>query len=208
MEYTQDVLDRTTGRLTTTSIGHWLTVTELGERHGVGPKKVRAILHHMGVLALEGRNYRLHRHLVDVGIGRRHDWTRSRHAFDVISPKGQDLIASIWAETVDDYDEDCRKNREVPLIRAALDSFKAVRTGAMTTQEELCWIEDHFRDKPHRTIAEILEVSPALVIRYAKKRSEDRAYWEEEEGAGAVACWFRTITAHAHDRQRPAALPR
>lgn len=48
----------------------------------------------------------------------------------------------------------------------------------MTTQEEVCWIEDHFRDKPHRTIAEILEVSPALVIRYAKKRAEDRAYRE------------------------------
>lgn len=66
----------------------------------------------------------------------------------------------------------------MPLIRAALDRFKVARRVTMTTQEEVCWIEDHFRDKPHRTIAEILEVSPALVIRYAKKRAEDRAYRE------------------------------
>jgi hypothetical protein len=181
MEYHQEVLDRTTGRLETKSIGDWISVTELGELYGVGSRKVRAILHHMGVLGQEGRRYRLPRYLVEDGIGTRHDKPRSGYPFDVISPEGQDLVASVWAETVEDYEADCRKDRAVPLIRDSLAAFKTTRANPMTSQEEVCWIVDHFRDTPHRTIAEILEVSPALVIRYVKKRTEDRAYRERRK---------------------------
>lgn len=164
MEYHQEILDRATGRLETKSIGEWITVTELGAQYGVGPKKVRAILHHMGVLAQEGRRYRLPRHLVEAGIGIRHDKPKSGHPFDVISPKGQDLIASVWYEAAEDYAADCRKDRSVLLIQTAIDIFKARRLSPMTTQEDVCWVLDHFPDTAHRTIAEILEVSPALVI--------------------------------------------
>jgi hypothetical protein len=175
MEYMQDVLDRTTGQLKTQSIGDWLTVTELGQRHCVGERRVRAILHHMGVLAKEGRCYRLLRHLVETGVGMRHDFTRTGHAFDVISPKGQEAIASMWSATVQDYEDSHQRVSLVRVIRAALGSFKTHRLAPMEAQEEVCWVLDHFRDVDHLTIANALEVSPALVSRYAKRRSKDRA---------------------------------
>lgn len=171
MEYHHEVLDRATGRLETKSIGDWITVTELGQRHGVGPRKVRAILHHMGVLAKEGRSYRLPRDLVETGIGRRHDKPKSGHAFDVISPKGQRLIDTMWSQTVEDYEADCRKNSLVQPIRDALAAFKVNRTDDLGTAGEVRWIEDHFPGTLHKTIAEVLEVSPALVTRLMKQRA-------------------------------------
>jgi hypothetical protein len=175
MEYTQEVLDRPSGRLKTQSIGDWSTVTELGQRYGVGNRKVKAILHHMGVLAREGRCYRLSCHLVEVGMGMRHDFTRSGHAFDVISPKGQEAIASMWSATVQDYEDSQQRVSLVPTIRAALGNFETHRRRPMEAQGEVCWVLDHFRDVDHLTIANALEVSPALVSRYAKRRSLDRA---------------------------------
>jgi hypothetical protein len=175
MEYHQEVLDRATGRLETKSIGDWITVTELGQRHGVGPRKVRAILHHMGALAKEGRSYRLPRDLVASGIGRRHDKPKSGHAFDVISPEGQRLIESMWSQTVEDYEADSRKNSLVQPIRNALAAFKATRTDDLGTAGEVRWIEDHFSGTLHKTIAEVLEVSPALVTRHTKERAAQLA---------------------------------
>lgn len=171
MEYRHEVLDRATGRLEAKSIGDWITVTELGQRHRVGPRKVRAILHHMGVLAKEGRSYRLPRDLVESGIGRRHDKSKSGHAFDVISPKGQRLIDAMWSHTVEDYEADCRRDRSVQLIRDALAAFKANRTDDLGTAGEVRWIEDHFPGTLHKTIAEVLEVSPALVTRHMQQRA-------------------------------------
>jgi hypothetical protein len=171
MEYHQEFLDRATGCIETKSIGEWITVTELGHQHGVGPRKVRAILHHMGVLAKEGRSYRLPRDLVVSGIGRRHDKPKSGYAFDVISPRGQSLIGSMWSETVEDYEADCQKNRLVQPIRDALAAFKANRTDELGTAGEVRWIEDHFPCTLHKTIAEVLEISPALVTRHMNQRA-------------------------------------
>jgi ribosomal protein S25 len=56
MNYTAETLDRATGELKEVSLGNWITVTELGERYGVGPKQVRTILHHMGLLQSEDRH--------------------------------------------------------------------------------------------------------------------------------------------------------
>ena len=181
MEYTTELLDRATGRLQTQSLGDWITVTELGLRHGVGKRVVRAILHHMGVLAQEGRCYRLSRHLVEDGFGMRHDFTRSGHAFDVISPKGQKTIASLWSAALQDYEESQRQSAQVPDIRAALATFRTYRLEPMTAQEEVCWVLDHFPDADHLTVSKVLEVSPALVSRYAKKRAKDHAACERRK---------------------------
>lgn len=181
MEYIQDVLDRATGQLQTQSLGDWITVTELGQRYGVGKRKVRAILHHMGVLGREGRCYRLSRPLVEAGLGRRHDFTRSGHAFDVISPKGQQAIASMWSSTLQNYEAEQQRVCLAPAVRAALDNFKTTRLRPMETQEEVCWIFDHFREADHQTIAAALEVSPALVSRYVKRRAVGRADRERKK---------------------------
>ncbi|KFC68885.1 hypothetical protein FG93_03507 [Bosea sp. LC85] len=176
MEYHQEVLDRGTGHLTTQSPGDWITVTELGQRYGMGPRKVRAILHHMGVLGREGRSYRLSRQLVDQGIGLRHDFTRSGHAFDVISPKGQGIISSVWSETVTDYEAEAASSDLVATVREALSAFEAGRREPLGTSGEVRWVLDHFPDIKLNVVAKALEVSPALVTRYANQRASETAY--------------------------------
>lgn len=174
MEYQQEHLDRASGRLNTVSLGEWVTITELGAQHGVGPKKARAILHHIGVLAQEGRRYRLPWALVAAGIGLRHDRPKSGYPFDVISPKGQDLLAFAWSSAADDYETECRQEPVVAGVRAAIAAFKADRWGTMDTRQEVVWVLDHFPSITHQTVALALDVSPALVSRYAKARATRR----------------------------------
>jgi len=182
MEYRQEVLNRATGRLETNSIGDWLTVTEFGARRSAGPKRTRAILHHMGVLAQEGRRYRLPRHLVEAGIGLRHDSPASGYPFDVISPKGQTLISAVWSETAEDYDAECRRDSEVSEIRTSLSEFRAKRLSPLDTRQEVYWMLDHFPDAMHQTIALAAEVSPALVCRFvAERRSRKRMLIDERD---------------------------
>lgn len=172
MEYLQETLDRATGRLTTRSIGDWITVTELGERYCVGPRKVRAVLHHIGILGHEGRRYRLPPHMVEQGLGHRHDFPRSGRAFDVISPKGQTLIASLWSQALKDYEAETGGDALIGSIRAGLHRFKAGRSCPLGTAGEVRWVLDRFRDVRLDVAAKALEVSPALVTRYAKQRSK------------------------------------
>ncbi len=172
MLYIQETLDRHTGRLATIAIGEYVTVTELGEKYRVGPKRVRTILHHMGVLAAEGRRYRLPRGFVERGLGIRHDKPRSGHPFDVLSPKCQALIAEAWTDTVADLDsEDTRSMRRA---KASLDAFRATRRRELTTQEAVCWLCDHFPRLLYRQIADILGVTPQLVSTFTKLRAKQK----------------------------------
>src|SRR4051812_14657644 len=132
MLYVQETLDRQTGHLATNTIGEYVTITELGNKYRVGPKRVRTILHHMGVLAAEGRRYRLPRAFVERGLGIRHDKPRSGHPFDVLSPKCQALIAEAWTDTVADLDNEA--TRATRRARASLDGFRAIRRRELTTQ--------------------------------------------------------------------------
>ncbi|WNJ91769.1 hypothetical protein [Bosea sp. 685] len=174
MEYHQETLDRPTGRLETKSIGNWITITELGAGYGVGPRTTRLVLHHMGVLAQEGQRYRLPRDLVEDGIGLRHDRPKSGHPFDVISPVGQNLIATVWAEAAADYAVKSQRVEHVQMIRDALALFKETRLTPLDTRQETYWVLDHFPNLQHQTLATALEVSPALVSRYVKQRSAKR----------------------------------
>lgn len=177
MKYVREELDRSTGQLVLADIGEWVTVTELGEQYGVGRKKVRAILHHMGLLANERGHYRLPRWAVEKGLGLRHDKPRkSRYAFDVISPKGQRLIAQVWDETVKDYEADLRKDARVDEARLALEAYLATRVGIMEERQRVCWLRDHF-EMTHEAVAKALEISPTLARRYADQQDEQRAFW-------------------------------
>lgn len=150
MEYTREILNRRTGDLETFSMGDWITVTELGVKYAVGEKKVRSILHHIGLLAPEGRGqktrYRLTSHAVNQGLGKRIEASAKRKwPFDVISPLGQQLVAQVWEEAA----EELEAEKASPLLQhaeKALAQFKAGRKGPMTTQEEVCWLADHFGD--------------------------------------------------------------
>jgi hypothetical protein len=127
MHYTAEVLDRATGDLNEVSLGDWITVTELGERYGVGSKKVRSILHHIGLLQSEGQHgrYRLTPRAVEQGLGKRIDRSRkSKWPFDVISPEGQRLIAMAWDEAVADLERERLNDPIVHAADVALQSFK------------------------------------------------------------------------------------
>jgi hypothetical protein len=155
------------------SLGDWITVTELGERYGVGSKKIRSILHHMGLLQSEGQHgrYRLTPHAVEQGLGKRIEKTRkSKWPFDVISPEGQKLIASFWNETVADMETE---RFATPLLQVANDGlarFRSSRTADPTTQMEVCWLLDHFPSLTMQDMSILISVERPLVSRYAKLR--------------------------------------
>jgi ribosomal protein S25 len=143
MHYTTELLDRSTGDLKEVSLGDWITVTELGVRYGVGSKKVRSILHHMGLLQSEGQHgrYRLTPNAVEQGLGKRIEKARnSKWPFDVISPEGQKLIAAVWDETVADLERERLSDPIVQAAETALQAFKSRRASAFETQQEVCWL--------------------------------------------------------------------
>lgn len=172
MLYIQETLDRQTGMLTTNTIGEYITVTELGKKHRVGPKRVRAILHHMGVLAAEGRRYRLPRAFVERDLGIRHDKPRSKHPFDVLSPECQALIAEAWDDTVADLDSE--GTLPVRRAKASLDAFRSTRRRELTAHQAVYWLCDHHPRLLHRQIADILGVTPQLVSKFTKLRAKQK----------------------------------
>jgi hypothetical protein len=183
MEYTSEVLDRSTGNLLTVSMGDWIPVTELGKHYGVGKKQVRQILYHMGLLQREGRSYRLPWEAVEKGYGKRHDNPKSGRAFDVISPLGQQLVAEIWDETVADYEADLRKDSKIDEARDALAAFKETRIGnePLHAEGEVRWLRHQFPEMTHDATAIALEISPPLVRKYVDKQAAQRAYWDRRK---------------------------
>jgi hypothetical protein len=191
MQYIREEFDRTTGQLVIIDIGEWITVTELGKRYGVGRKKVRAILHHMGLLEPEGGSYRLPRWAVAKGLGIRHDKPkRSRFAFDALSPLGQSLIDQVWDETVRDYEADQRKDTRVDKAGSALAAYLTTRVGEMQERQRVCWVRDHFPGMSHEAVAGALEISPTLARRYADQQDEQREYWERYKALPAKESVF------------------
>lgn len=187
MHYTTEILDRTTGELKEVSLGHWITVTELGEQYGVGSKKVRSILHHMGLLQSEGQHgrYRLTPHAVQQGLGKRIEKSkRSQWPFDVISPEGQKQIASVWSQTVTDLEHDRMSDPLVQSAEAALQAFNARRSTDMETQQEVCWLLDHYADLTLQQIASLLGVERPLVSRYAILRKKQREFMKTQASSG------------------------
>jgi hypothetical protein len=178
MHYTTEALDRSTGDLKEVSLGKWITVTELGERYGVGNKKIRSILHHMGLLQSEGQHgrYRLTPHAVEQGLGKRIDKSKSGWPFDVISPEGQRLIALAWDETVADLERERLNDPVVQAADAALQAFKEQRASTFQTQQEVCWLLDYFPSLTMEWIAAVISVQRPLVSRYANLRSRQLTF--------------------------------
>lgn len=182
MEYIREELDRSNGQLQTVTLGNYITVTELGETYGVGPKRVRYILHHMGLLRREGCRYRLPRGAVEKGLGIRHDKPRSGYPFDVISPQAQQLIADLWEETVTDLDKELLGTPAILEAKEALEAFKTGRRRRkMTTQQEVCWLCCHREHLTHRQMAVVLSITEQLVGRYANGQAEQIAFHQRNK---------------------------
>lgn len=77
MEYTREVFNRATGEMETVSEGDWITVTELGQLYGVGPRVTREILSALDVIGPERINGYERRRLtpwfIQAGFGKRNE---------------------------------------------------------------------------------------------------------------------------------------
>jgi hypothetical protein len=180
MQYERQHLDRATGALIDTR-EEWLMVTEIGVLYRVGSRRIRAILYHMGLLQQERGRHRLSKQAVKQDLGLRHDKTKSGRPFDVISPKGQALIAKAWDMTVADFEADLARNSSAAAAREAYGSYKANRLGTMTAQMEVCWLLDYFPRLSHHDIAELLGITQPLVSRYATAQTKRRAFYIGQE---------------------------
>jgi hypothetical protein len=197
--YTTEILDRSTGELVEVGTGNWITVSELGESYGVGSRRVRAILHHIGLLRPEGRHgrYRLTDTAVARGYGKRIDKAkRSKWPFDVISPAGQELIKEAWSDAVADLEATLSKSTVRAAARDALELFTQQRRAAMTTQEEVCWLSDHYPDLTNHDIAVVIGMSQQLVGRYVARQKQKRDELRRERDRQLFApVWWQELLA-------------
>jgi hypothetical protein len=184
MLYTTEQLDRTTGDLIIVDLGNWITVTELGKQYGLGEKKIRSVLHNLGMLRSEGGRFRLTAKAVQLGLGKRHDKPKKhRYPFDVISPLGQKIIAENWDWVVADLDQE---KQSKPLLREAIEAltrFKQGRRSEVTTQMGVCWLRDHFTDLTQDEIAGLVDAPQSLVNRYATTQAKQRDFHQRRKAA-------------------------
>jgi hypothetical protein len=211
LNYTAEILDRATGELVEVDQGNWVTVTELGKAHGVGPRRVRAVLHHMGLLRSEGKHgrYRLAPFAVERGYGKRIDRPkRSKWPFDVLSPEGQRLIDETWEVTVADMQSDLEKDSSTGTASTALDHFKKARSRPMETQEEVCWLRDHQSGLTNTQIATVTGASEQLVGRYVALQLRQRQ--ELRRGIKNLPpqiTWWEALRRRASDKARARSPP-
>lgn len=179
MLYSEEVLDRRTGELTTISKGDWITVTELADLYGVGPRKARSVLRKMEFLGIEGsRDHARHRiqsWAAAQGLGRRiKGKAGARVPFDVISPEGRTWIEARWSQALQAVEEAASGSR-IENARGALAEFQATcRLRPMTVHEGVSWLTHHFPDLTHSEVGIVLEVSQQLVSRYVSERVRER----------------------------------
>lgn len=192
MEYVTQELDRTTGDIKEISLGQYYTISELAKQYGENPNTFRAILHHMGMLQVEGRRHRLPLKWVKRGYGKRHENPKSGRPFDVISPLGQRIIAEAWGMTKADYEQEYLEKKGFPQALEGLAKFGESRLPVGVPyhkkQEEISFLEDFYGLNPvdpyiksmgelsHNDIGEILEVTQ----QYVNKISQSRRYKRQE----------------------------
>lgn len=189
MEYTTEVLDRTTGDLKTVSLGNWVSVTEYGVLKGVGPRQVRAILSHLGLLqerlevSKSGTSRVARRRLTDeavkAGLGKRNYPKKAgTYPFDVLSPKGQEWIDQKWDDAVQTMAAETASSPMVTAATECLDRFKASRRSDMTPQMEVCFLSDHFPDLLQVDMCRITGASPRMVSLHVNTRADQIRAWK------------------------------
>lgn len=189
MEYTTEVLDRTTGDLKTVSLGNWVSVTEYGTYKGVGSRQVRAILSHLGLLQEQlevsstGNARVTRRRLTDeairAGLGKRiYPRKAGSYPFDILSPEGQSWADLRWDGAVKTMASEIASNPIVTTAKECLDRFKASRRSEMTPQMEVCFLSDHFPDLLQVDICRITGASPRMVSLHVNTRADQIRAWK------------------------------
>lgn len=196
MEYTKQVLDRSTGELVTVSTGDWRTITEVAETHGIGARKFRVVLRRLDFLQLEyvGKEWR-HRlapWVTDQGWGKRlrRNLGERSTPFDVVSPEAQEWIGQRLASVLAEMEAEV--SPEIEAAVAALDDFRTARNEyraklkdgkEMSVEEMVRWLSDFFPKLSQPEIAIALHVSQQLVSRYQDQRSKSLKYARAKRGS-------------------------
>jgi hypothetical protein len=113
-------------------------------------------------------------------LGKRIDRPKSGYPFDVLSPLCQELIDQVWEETLADLERERDDEPQIAEAQTALAAFKASRQSPMGAQQEVCWMKDHYPDMLHKQIASVLDISPALVTRYAEQRRKRHDFYKHQ----------------------------
>lgn len=178
MEYTRKVTDLDTGETKWLPLGEHLTLTEAATRFGVGPRKFREALLHLGLLSREmddrGEQHRcrLTPEAVRSGFGLRHDrfglvGETERHPFDVLSPLGMDYVKDHLPAALAAFDAPPEK---VTAAVVALAGFERERLSSLSPEMRAAWVADHFPALAAGEVAAAIGVSRQLVERYLKRR--------------------------------------
>ena len=175
MEYFEEILDRKNGELVSISRGDWITIRELGDLFGYGPRQTTTVLRHMGFLQVEGggknNRHRIAPWVVERGWGKRLKRKADKFPFDVIGPEGTAWILDRWIETTGKLD--ALREGPVSEAEAALSEFKASRlSGDLNIEGCVRWLADFFPELTHEQVATCLHVSRQLVDRYRKTRDD------------------------------------
>lgn len=173
MEYFDEVLDRSSGELIRVSRGDWIAVTELGQLHGVGPRKTRTILRAMDVLQVEGaekhQRHRLTAWVVQRGWGRRIE-KRGAVPFDVVGPALRAWVDERWEETTRRLSR--AAGQKAVYAREALHRFTETRSGReLSVQQAVCWLACYFEELTQVEMASVLDVTQQLVAKYLNIRT-------------------------------------
>ena len=197
MIYTREVFNRQSGELETIDIGNWITIRELGEMYGLGRRQTTEVLRRMDVLQVETHGqvtrHRLASWFVERGLGQRQHRTYDRFPFDVISPEGQEWIAGLWSQAVEELHEE-KTAKPVATARAALDAF-ALDRRPMNVEMEVYWLADHFADLTQDQMALVLSVSQPLVNRnlQARQRQLIKARERKKRQLPVVEGWSNQL---------------
>ncbi|MDQ0392642.1 hypothetical protein [Labrys monachus] len=215
MLYTQEVFDRKTGEMILVDAGEWMTISELGERHGVGPRKAREVLRELDVVTMAGGGGTQRHHFapwfLERDFGKRHPPTKARpYPFDVIGPMGREWIEERWADALNSV-ETKASSPVVSAAKAALHDFVVTRKReTMPIIEMVYWLCDHFPQLSQAEMGLVIGVSQPMVFRYTtlrdKQRTEakarKRALLKEGNGKVAYFAWAEGAPSPArYERQ-------
>lgn len=187
MEYTQEVADHSTGEIETVSLGNWITITEYGRAKDTGPRQVRDVLSHLGILHDEiedmtpkdapfterklVKRRRLTPKAIRQGLGKRLFSVAGR-PFDVLSPKGQEWIDGKWDDAALTIKTDIASSPTSVTAKAALEGFMSGRRRRLDPEGQCRWLLDHFRDLAQVEISRIIEASERMVSHYVQRRAD------------------------------------
>lgn len=165
MEYIEEVLDRQTGTLVETSLGNWITISEMASKLGVGKRQIRAILLTLGFLFVaigsERNRTQLSGWVIDRKWGRR-ILRRRGYPFDVINEDAQRWIEERWeaaAAQHNDLADDAQR------AKLHLGKFISERSDpeSMNAKMQVKWLIDHYPTLTHTEISKIISVTQQRV---------------------------------------------